>query len=73
MVDSEKIKDLIQSHELIIRLSNDVKELRKAKRSLEIDLIKTLTELKIEVVDTAQYRLYRQDDKLIPYKKDMLK
>ena len=72
MVDSEKIKDLIQAHELIISLSNDVKDLRKAKRSLEIDV----TELKIEVVDTPQYRLYRQDDKLIPYKKelkDMLK
>ena len=69
MIDAEKIKDLLQAHETIAKMSHDLKELKCARRSLEADLSKTLAEIGIEVVDTPIYRIYRYDNRLIPYKK----
>ena len=69
MIDAEKIKDLLQAHETIAKMSHDLKELKCARRSLEADLSKTLSEIGIEVVDTPIYRIYRYDSRLIPYKK----
>lgn len=69
MIDQEKMKEFLQAHELIIRLSNDLKALKKTKHEYEADIADALDERKIDVVDTTKYRIYRYDKRLVPYKR----
>ena len=69
MLNPSKIKDFIHSHELIQKMSKDLKDLKSAKRELEADIAKYLSENNIEIVDTNQYRIYKYEQRLIIYKR----
>ena len=69
MIDTEKIKDYIRGHDLIQKMTVDLKELKSAKRTLESEIANHLLENKIDVVDSSQFRIYRYDKRLVLYRR----
>jgi hypothetical protein len=70
MIDTNKIKDFIRGHDLIQKMTKDLKELKVAKRTLELDIAKSLSENNIEVIDSPNVRIYRYDKRLVLYRRN---
>ena len=69
MIDTDKIKDYIRGHDLIQKMTVDLKELKAAKKTLELEIAKHLLENKIDVIDSSQFRIYRYDKRLVLYRR----
>ena len=70
-MDVNKIKDFIRSHEMIQKMTKDLKVLKSAKRELEADIAQYLSEISIGVIDASQYRIYKYNQRLVIYKRSV--
>ncbi|KAJ3279387.1 hypothetical protein HK104_001510 [Borealophlyctis nickersoniae] len=61
------IRDFIAIHNTVRQLAPQLREAKKQRREIEEKLTPRLRERKIDTLDFDGYRLYRYDDRLMPY------
>lgn len=63
----EMVREFIHIHNLVRQLTPELRQAKKQRQDIEKILAPRLRDRNIDTLDFDGYRLYRYDDRLIPY------